>query len=61
VKTPLPIVGLRHLNAEIGMPISGIEMVAIRDDFEIQISQQVFPEREWLILGGEVNADVPES
>jgi len=33
------------------MSVSGVKVVAIGRDFEIQKREQIFPENKWLILG----------
>src|ERR1700730_2220059 len=48
VKFRLLVSGLRHLNAEIGVPVSGIKVIAVGFDLEIQKGQQVFPENKGL-------------
>src|SRR6266568_8050063 len=59
VKFRLLVSTLCHLNAEIGMPVSGIKVVAIGVDLEIQKGQQVFPENKGFVFGREVNSDMP--
>src|SRR6266568_547002 len=60
VKFRLLVSTLCHLNAEIGMPVSGIKVVAIGVDLEIQKGQQVFPENKGFVFGREVNSDMPK-
>jgi hypothetical protein len=42
------------------MPVGSIKVIAVGLDLEIQKRQQVFPENEGLIFGGQVNSDVPD-
>ena len=61
---PLPVESrvlmpsLRHLHAQRGITVAGIEVIAIRENLEVKVGQQVLPERERLFGRREVDADV---
>jgi hypothetical protein len=41
--------------------VAGVEVVAVRDDVEVEEGQQVLPERERRSVRGKIDADVAKS
>ena len=58
VESRILMPGLRHLHAQRGMPVAGVKVVAIRENLEVKVGQEVLPERERLFSRREIDADV---